>query len=115
MHEVTKQAAQGDVLFVRVKSIPSKAKREERNGSLVVAHSETGHHHSIDDTGVVRFDVGDPLVCYLQLAENTPHVDVVHHRSFDTHATVRLMGAGSVWECRRQREFIPDGWRRVED
>jgi len=113
--EVSKQAAQGDVLFRRVKNIPAEAKPVERKGPLVVAHSETGHHHSIDDSGVVSFDVGDPLVCYLQLAENTHHVDVVHHRSFDTHATVRLVGAGSCWEARRQREYIPTGWRRVED
>lgn len=115
MKELTKIGFQGDVCFKRVSEMPDSAKREARNGALIVAHSETGHHHSIDDSGVVRYDVGDPLVCYLQLSENVEHVDVVHHRSFDTHETMRLLGPGSIWKVIRQREWTPDGWRRVED
>jgi len=81
----------------------------------VAAHSETGHHHAIDDTGVVQYASPDPLKCYLVL-EGAEHADVVHYRSFDTHETVRLLGGiGSVWEVRRQREWEPEGWRRVED
>ena len=30
--------------------------------------------------------------------------------------TLRLMGGvGSIWEVRRQREYVPNGWRRVQD
>lgn len=104
--------AQGDVLFRRIAALPEGAKPIDEKGRIVVAHSETGHHHAIDDTGVVRFEMNDPLVCYLQLAAD--HCDVVHHRPFDTHETIRLSGAG-VFEVRRQREYTPEGWRRVED
>jgi hypothetical protein len=103
--------AQGDVLFRRIAVLPSEAKPSNEKGRIIVAHSETGHHHAIDDSGVVRFETGDPLVCYLQLASDC---DVVHHRPFDTHATVRLIGPG-IFEVRRQREYTPQGWRRVED
>lgn len=113
----TQMAAQGDVLFRRVGALPEGLERV--TGPVVVAHSETGHHHSIDVTdGVAMFrDPRDPLVCYLTL-EGVEHADVVHHRSFDTHATLRLVGdlvARTVWQVRRQREWTPAGLRRVED
>lgn len=113
MKTIEKLGAQGDVMFRRVDGVPEGAKREKRTGPIIVAHSETGHHHAIDDTGVVRFEVSDPLVCYLRV--DAAFADVVHHRSFDTHETVRLLGGGTVYEVRRQREYTPEGWRRVED
>ena len=119
MKEIKKIAFQGDCAFIRVNGIPKDAKREETRGPIVVAHSETGHHHSIDRTeGVTLYTVpGDPLVCYLQM-QGVEYADVIHHRSFDTHETVRLLGATkktTTFQVRRQREHTPSGWRRVED
>ncbi len=113
MKVVERMGAQGDVIFRRVTNLPVGAQAAPHSGRLVVAHSETQHHHAIDDVGVVRYEVGNPLVCYLQI--DGSFADVVHHRSFDTHETLRLLGGGSIWECRRQREWTPEGWRRVED
>lgn len=120
IHKVTKMAAQGDVLFRRVVALPKNAVERKRTGALIVAHSETGHHHAIDSKAVSHFEVpGDPLVCYLRLDDGLGDlggVDVVHHRSFDTHETIRLLGApGDIWQVRRQREWSPEGWRRVAD
>ena len=39
--------------------------------------------------------------------------DVEHLWPFDTHETIRL--TPGKWEIRRQREWSPEGWRRVED
>lgn len=119
MLEVTKIAAQGDVLFRKVKALPKDAVAQEPKGAIVVAHSETGHHHSIDVTdGVVMFrEPRDPLVCFLQL-DGVEFADVVHHRPWDTHETLRLLGTPgekTTFEVRRQREYVPEGWRRVED
>lgn len=116
MKTISNSGAQGDVFFRRVDKIPPSYVAQARSGPLVVAHSETGHHHAIDDVQVAHFAAPtDPLVCYLQLAE-TGGVDVVHHRAWDTHETVRLLGdAGTIYEVRRQREWVPEGWRRVED
>lgn len=120
MKTATTMIAQGDVLFVRVASLPANAVERKRSGQLVVAHSETGHHHSIADKAVTHFEVpGDSLNCFLRLDDGLAEiggVDVIHHRAWDTHETVRLLGKpGDVWQVRRQREWSPEGWRRVED
>lgn len=111
MKTAKKMAAQGDVLFRKVTkaSIPNTAKLSE---DLIIAHSETGHHHTVDGVNVKvwRLD-NDPMVCYLQISE--PYADIVHHRTFDTHETVRLLKG--TWEIRRQREHSPEGWRMVAD
>jgi len=119
MIEIKRLGAQGDCMFRRVASLPKTAKEVKVNGRIVVAHSETGHHHSIDVAlGVRHFEEpGDPLICYLMLDEGVSP-DVVHHRSFDTHETLRLLGSpagATVFEVRRAREYTPEGWRRVED
>lgn len=123
MKNVQTQAAQGDILVRRVKSIPSTAVAVSlpADGRHVVAHSETGHHHVVE--GEVRYlrtvDTGDRddtgptagMVAYLEVLSE--HADVVHLRDFDTHETLRL--PAGLWEIRRQREWAPEGWRRVED
>jgi hypothetical protein len=50
-------------------------------------------------------------VSYLDV--QTDHADVVHLRGLDTHETLRL--PRGTWEIRRQQEWSPEGWRRVED
>lgn len=115
MKTIENIAAQGDVLFRRIDSLPADAVEQKRKGRLVVAHSETGHHHAVDDPAVKLFEraTRDPMVCYLQIAGE--YADVVHHRPHDTHETLRLLGKGAIFEVRRQREYTPEGWRRVED
>jgi hypothetical protein len=119
MIEIKKLGAQGDVLFRRLPNLPKTAVEEKRPGPIVVAHSETGHNHSIDHADGVRFfrEPTDPLICYLQL-DAEMNADVVHHRTWDTHDTLRLLGTPkkkTVFEVRRQREYTPQGWRRIED
>lgn len=110
MKMVTTMGAQGDCLFRRISQLPPGAKeRRDPTGSIIVAHSETGHHHSIDDVRGLRvFDApSDRLISYLVL-EGVEYADVVHHRSFDTHGTIRLIatpGQPTVFEVRRQREY----------
>ncbi len=117
MIEVQRLAAQGDVLFRRIDRLPDDTVEQPHKGRLVVAHSETGHHHAVDDPAVKLFEkvTRDPMVCYLQIAGEAQFAEVVHHRPHDTHETLRLLGNGSTWEVRRQREYTPEGWRRVED
>lgn len=112
MKTIERIAFQGDVCFVRVAAIPSDATEQSRTGPLVVAHSETGHHHTID--GEARLFAAaerDPLVCYLQI--DGAFADAVHHRSWDTHETIRL--DRGAYKVVRQREYTPEGWRRVLD
>jgi hypothetical protein len=108
---ITTMAAQGDVMFRKVASIPSDAKEMKKGDQIVVGHSETGHHHVAVGDWLRWFQhPSDPTVAYLQVDTKA---DIVHHRDFDTHETVRL-DAGN-WEIRRQREWSPEGWRMVQD
>ena len=46
----------GDILLVPVPSVPQDARREDRNGNLVVAQGEaTGHSHRIEDERAERW------------------------------------------------------------
>lgn len=110
---IENMAAQGDVLFRRIKKLPTDVVEQKRNGPLVVAHSETGHHHSIHDSEVKLFERAerDPMVCYLSI--ECEQAAVIHHRPHDTHRTIGL--SKGIWEVRRQREWTPEGLRRVED
>ena len=114
MKTIKKCGFQGDVGFFRVDKLPTKLEvTSKASEPIVVAHSETGHHHSIHGPGVELLEKTDrdPLVCYLRITAE--YADVVHHRDFDTHQTVRL--TKGLYEVRRQREYVPEGWRRVED
>ena len=112
MKTVRKLAAQGDVLFRRIKALPGDVVEQKPKGALVVAHSETGHHHTVDgEARLYEKTQRDPMICYLQIAGE--FADVVHHRPHDTHETLRLLKG--TYEVRRQREWTPEGLRRVED
>lgn len=116
MQEIKQCGAQGDVLFRRVASVPKDAAEQKSKGPVVVAHSETGHHHTIERAEAKLFTTADPFVCFLRL--EGPFADVVHQRPHDTHETLRLMGdesGGACFEVRRQREHAPEGWRMVQD
>jgi hypothetical protein len=110
MITIQRQAAQGDILLSRVTSLPTSNLIEAPPvaGQLILARSSTAHHHVV--VGEARLYREDDLTSYLVAEEE---VEVVHLRPHDTHETLRL-GAG-VWEVRRQREWVPAGWRRVED
>jgi hypothetical protein len=107
-------AAQGDVLFRRIDALPEGVKpASAENGRFIIAHSETGHHHTVDVVpGVEMFVGADPMIAYLQVAEEGL-ASAVHQRSFHTHATV-IFPKG-IFELRRQREQSPEGWKRVAD
>lgn len=117
MKTFTNCAAQGDLLIRRIDSIPANAvKTKAEKGVYVVAHSETGHHHVIAERpNVSMYSTGDPMVSYLQViqAEEVVETIIEHMRSFDTHEPIQITPGD--YEIRRQREYTPEGWRRVED
>lgn len=111
MKPIKTLACQGDILLRAVEAIPAGFKPVEKKGRIVLSHSETGHQHAIDDVGVIQYEnPADPMICYLQISGE--YTDVVHHRDYHTHGTIRLDGGGKLWEVRRQRENTPEGWSR---
>ena len=116
MKTIEKVGAQGDVFLQRVERIPKKAKPvvggPGQPGVIVLAHSETGHHHLVQADGVVLYEgPKDPFTCYLRV--DGEYADIVHHRPFDAHETIRI--TRGTWLVRRQREYTPTGFQRVED
>lgn len=112
------RCAQGDLYIRRIGSLPENAKAvaPDVNGHFVCAHSETGHSHIVvARPNVGLYTTGDPMVSYLEVIEATDAAETLleHLRSFDTHETIVI--PPGVFEVRRQREYVPDGWRRVED
>ncbi|MBK7864340.1 MAG: hypothetical protein IPJ65_38220 [Archangiaceae bacterium] len=100
---------QGDICIMKVDKLPAGL---EEVKDAVVAHSETGHHHVAERAKVYK--APDGMTLYMQAIGKT--VDVVHKRPYDTHETIRLLGQpGDVFKIKRQREYTPEGWRRVED
>lgn len=118
MKTFSNQAAQGDLLLRRVDAIPQGLKLAPVvDGTYIVAHSETGHHHVIDALPRVEvYETADPLLSYLRVIEATEEAEAVilrHMRGHDTHAPIVI--APGMYELRRQREYTPDGWRRAQD
>lgn len=108
MKRFEKMACQGDVMFIRVNKLPLEA---TVTAGKVVAHSETGHHHSFEpNANVFVYSTPDELKSYLEV--KSPAV-LKHRRDFDTHEEI-LFDIGT-YEIRRQREHSPEGWKRVED
>lgn len=108
------QAAQGDVLCIRIDKLPDDAKELMPDGrDWIISHSETGHHHTIGVApGVVKlFQSSDPLKSYLEVSNKA--VTLEHQRPYDTHTALELKPG--VYEMRRQREWIPQGFQRVAD
>lgn len=47
----------GEVILKNISQIPKEAKLKEEKAKLVVAHSETGHHHILETTDMSKIKV----------------------------------------------------------
>lgn len=109
-------AFQGDLMIRRIGAIPADVKVDVGPEARIVAHSETGHHHVLDGDVSVFRRAGDSMSAFV---EARSAAQLKHLRDFDTHETLEVAGGSASapvhFECRRQREHTPEGWRRVED
>lgn len=133
-----KIAAQGDIVILwRTGSPPEDMEPTEVQNSLVVAHSETGHHHVahpmggfVPPAGLLAKMIGDKAKTethtFFRGAEgerittvvNTVPVSIEHRRDFFTHGSIDLppiqeMGENGYWEVRRQEVPKPGGGRQL--
>ncbi len=104
--------AQGDIYISRVAALPKGAiKTDAEHGRVIVTHSETGHHHVMDADSVTMYRLPDSIMdCLLVVDRPT---ELRHLRDHDTHEPI-LFEKG-IYHVRRQREYTPEGLRRVED
>jgi hypothetical protein len=112
MRTFTNICAQGDIYIRRIESLPANAVAvAPENGKVIVTHSETGHHHVMEAENVTMFKLPDSIMdCLLVVKEPTTLEHLRHH---DTHEPI-LFERGT-YHVRRQREYTPEGFRRVED
>lgn len=113
MRTVTERPSfQGDVMIRRIKKLPpGLVSATAEGGNWIIAHSETGHHHVVKERAAqLLIDQTNAFIAYLDVAEPC---ELEHLRSFDTHEPYRL--EPSKYEIRRQREYVPEGWRRAAD
>ncbi len=89
------------------------AENPEKQGYHILTHSETGHHHVIEGEGVQYFPV-DEFEAWMKV--DRPMANVWHTKeSPPKHATQELLGGGSWYKIRRQRESSIEGWQRALD
>jgi hypothetical protein len=115
MRTFKKQAAQGDLLLMKISKLPKDATPivAPTDDKHILSHSETGHHHAIiaPPTMIQLFGSSNPLVGYMQVKAQP--VELKHCRDYDTHEALQI--DEGIYEIRRQREHTLEGWRRVED
>lgn len=106
--------AQGDILIIPIKAIPKTAKAAvAENGHFIIAHSETGHHHVIEKSRAEVYEAADDaFVAYIRALGDGAEIE--HKRPFDTHETIAL-SPNQSYEVRRQREYVPEGFRKAAD
>lgn len=94
-------AAQGDVMFVRVGELPEGLEEAPlEDGELVVAHSETGHHHVMVGNAKMY---GIPGIINQQFLKINEPSRLVHRREYHTHE--ELLFRPGVYQVLKQREF----------
>lgn len=110
----TRPVAQGDILIIPVSAIPASAKAARAEGAhYIIAHSETGHHHVIEKTRAEVYEAADnEFVAFIRTMGDG--ADIIHKRDFDTHETISL-APNQTYEVRRQREYVPEGFRKAAD
>lgn len=104
MKTFKKTAAQGDILIERVKAIPQTAQKvAQKTKHVVVAHSETGHHHVMLAERTIQYTMPtNAMVSYLDVQQK----DVLRHlREHDTHEGLEF--PVGKFRVTRQREHVP--------
>lgn len=106
-------SAQGDVYFIRTNmSVPEGAVEIKPEGKyLIVTHSETGHHHVMLAEKAKMYTLPDSVMNCLLIVDDP--VAIEHLRDYDTHEPI-MFDKGSYIAV-RQREYTPEGWRKVQD
>lgn len=104
--------AQGDVYIRRIDKLPANVVEiQPVEGKNIVTFSETMHHHVMDCTKAKMYSLPDSIMNCLLVVNEPTTLD--HLRDHDTHEPI-LFEKG-IYEVRRQREYVPDGFRKVQD
>lgn len=111
MKTFDKVCAQGDILITRIDRLPpGLVPVAPEDGRLIVTHSETGHHHVMLER-TKGYKLPDSIMDIFLAVEQGDTLE--HLRPHDTHEAIKFEPGN--YHVRRQREYVPEGFRRVED
>ena len=110
----TRPAFQGDVMLIRVDTLPAGlVPVAAENGRLIVTHSETGHHHVIEARPTVTmYRLPEEIYEAFIVVDGEP-ATLEHLRPHDTHEALSL--TPGIYQVRRQREYVAEGFRPAAD
>ncbi len=97
-----KMYRQGDILFVETDEIPNGT---ECKDGIIARGEVTGHSHRI----AARVQAVVYLAAAMKYIHAVGEAQVVH----EEHGTIHL--PPGKYQCIRQQEYTPEGWRQVED
>lgn len=112
MKTFDKVCAQGDILITRIDKLPAGLVLvPPEDGKVIVTHSETGHHHVMLAERTKAYRLPDSIMDIFLAVEQGDTLE--HLRPHDTHEAIQF--PPGIYHVRRQREYVPEGFRRVED
>ena len=85
---------QGDVLGVKLKTMPEGEQKIIAKRRLVVAHGESGHSHVVEDDEAELIQIGERMILKLEKAATIIH---------EEHKPIHL--DKGLWEIGRVMEF----------
>ena len=95
---------QGDVRLVAIEGLPEGLKVKDN----VIAHSETGHHHIVENAIVYTDASGQQ---YVQVQKE--NAMLMHQKAQEAHEQIQI--PKGIYKVVHQREFSPQAERRVMD
>lgn len=112
MKTFEKTCAQGDIYIIRIDKLPKGlVPVAPEKGRVVLTHSESGHDHVMLAERTKAYRLPDSIMDIFLAVEKGDTLE--HLRPHDTHEPIAF--APGFYHVRRQREYIPEGFRRVED
>jgi hypothetical protein len=85
---------QGDILGVKLESMPAGNKKVVSTKKLVVAHGESGHSHVIEDDEAELIQIGERMLLNLKKQSTITH---------EEHKPITL--SPGIWEIGRVQEY----------
>jgi hypothetical protein len=104
----------GEVLLKQVDKLPEGAKLIESGESVIVGHSESGHHHKLTlerGTGIIKMYEIDGKT-YLDIPRKA---DLVHEKESQKHATQTFAPGIYIREIRQSYSYASQQMRRTLD
>lgn len=103
----------GELFILPVDKVPEG--KTSKHETLILAHSETGHHHVLESPSKVQFtltEIGESVERYLTLEREA---ELVHKKTFDIHETRILTPGNYRVFIKKEYDVRQQAMRRVFD